>query len=293
MGQRIFAIWGVIVAMLVVSISFQNCAGNNTNFDLRAKMGTAGEADQIFGQGDDDGGGDPPTNVVCDPFATTEKTTPGLKASLYIYEGADAKNQIDNLNDMFTKGTRVEDTAVYFSRLYVPTRSWTSGFENQSGQKLENSAGETLIEWFGLRFETLIKLADGEDEGFYQFATISDDGSVVEVDSGQGYKRLVNNDGETETRLICGDVIEIKKGDRLPARIAYFQGPRVEIALNLLWRKVSSKTKLQGKHCGTTRDFFKDGKDYWKMEDLKKYGWKVMSTSNFELKEKVAVDCSK
>lgn len=294
MGKRIFAVWGVSIGALVTLVAFQNCANPNANFDLRAKMGTSGTADEIFGQGDptDDGGN--PTNIVCDPFATTEKTTPGLKGSLYVYEKSDAEDKIKKLNDIFTRGQKIQDTAIYFSKLNVPTRRWETGFENQSGQKLENSKGEVLIEWFGLKFETLIKLNDDDKEGYYQFATISDDGSVVEVDPGDGFKRVVDNDGLTETRMKCGNYVYIKKGDRLPARIAYFQGPRVEIALNLMWRKIDpKKTNLQSKHCGSAAGFFSNGKDTNKMKEVKAAGWKMMETSNFELKEKVAVDCSK
>lgn len=293
MGKRSLSIWGLGAIGLVILFAFQNCANPNANFDLRAKMGTAGQSDDIFGQGDPVDNGNP-TNIVCDPFATTDKTSPGLKAALYIYEGKNPEKEIDNLSDIFSKGKKIEDTAVYFSRLYVPTRAWTSGFENQGGQKLENSKGETLIEWFGLRFETLIKLNDNDDEGYYQLATISDDGSVVEVDKdGKGFKRIVDNDGETSTRMRCGGYVYLRKGDSLPARIAYFQGPRVEIALNLLWRKVEPGTTPSSQHCNTNDNFFSGGKDGKKMSDLKKHGWKVMETTNFELKEKVAVDCSK
>lgn len=294
MGQRIFAAWGISTLALVTLFAFQNCAGNNGNIDFRAKMGTSGTADGVFGLGDPSDDPNNPTNIVCDPFATTEKTTPGLKGNLYIYEGPNASKEIKTLGDMFTKGKKIEDTTIYFSRIYVPTRAWETGFENQSGSKLENSKGETLIEWFGLKFETLIKLNDDDKEGYYQLATISDDGSVVEVDAdGKGYKRVVDNDGETDTRMRCASsYIYLKKGDRLPARIAYFQGPRVEIALNLLWRRVDTKNPSM-KHCSTNGGFFSGGKDAQKMIDLKARGWKVMETTNFELKEKVAVNCSK
>lgn len=293
MGKRSLSIWGLATIGLVTLFAFQNCAEPGQGIDLRAKMGTAGQSDDIFGQGDpvDDGN---PTNIVCDPFATTEKTTPGLKAALYIYEGSDPERSIDNLGDMFSKGKKIEDTAVYFSQLYVPTRAWTNGFANQGGQTLKNSMGEVLIEWFGLRFETLLKLNDTDEEGYYQLGTISDDGSVVEIDKdGKGFKRIVDNDGETPTRLKCGGYVYLRKGDRIPARIAYFQGPRVEIALNMIWRKVEPGVTPSSLHCNSTGDFFSGGKDGKKMKDLKSKGWKVMETTNFELKEKVAVDCSK
>lgn len=292
MGNRIFMVWGILVASLTILLAFQNCAGSAQPFDLRAKMGTSGQ-DNIFQQGVPEDNN--PTNVICDPFATTETITPGIKGSLYIYEGPNPNSEINSLGDIFSKGTRIEDTVLYFSRLNVPTRRFEVGFENRAGDKLLNSKDELLIEWFGLKFETLIKLNDTDAEGDYQLATVSDDGSVVEVDSGAGFVRVVDNDGLTSTRMRCGSVISLKKGDRLPTRIAYYQGPRVEIAMNLMWRKVTSSTKLQSKYCGSKDRFFKisDGSDDYKIVQAKKDGWKMMETSNFELKEKVAVDCSK
>lgn len=233
----------------------------------------------------------PPGTVICDPF--TKSTSAGLKAHLWYYDQADGRTAINNLNDMFTKGTEVKDTLILFGKVNVPTISFEKGFTAGSGDKLKNSAGEDLVEWFGLKFTSNVQLADDESEGYYQMATLSDDGSILKVDQGSGLETVVNNDGWTATRFVCGSVVHIKKGQKLPMELQYFQGPRTAIALNVMWRKVNASTVLMPSYCGSAADFFElDGPPMEKYRQLESDGWKVLKESNYSLEEIIPNNCN-
>lgn len=229
--------------------------------------------------------------VICDPFGTTTVTKPGIAARLTYYDGAAPSDAIRSVNDLFTKGTKVEDTVILFSAVSVPTRSFSQGFDIGGGQKLQNSRGETLIEWFGLDYTSEIKLADADSEGLYQFGTLSDDGTILWLDTGAGLSTVVNNDGQTATRMKCGSAVQINRGDRIPMRLKYFQGPRTEIAVNLLWRKVSANMNMNPSYCNTT-GFFTNGQPNDRFRSMEADGWKVIPAVNFQMVEVIPNKCS-
>lgn len=231
--------------------------------------------------------------IVCDPFSVSAGTVPGLKGALVYYEGADASSKIKSVGDMFKVGKSVDNTVLYFTRVHVPTRSFADGFDTTGGSKLLTDSGQVLTEWFGLRFESDLQLMDTEEDGYYQMATISDDGSVLELNPGSGYTAAVNNDGITSTRLRCGAVVALKKGQRLPMRLWYVQGPRTEIAVSVLWRKVASNSVTQPSYCGSTSlNFFNGGTGALAHAQMKADGWKVLSPGNYRLNGDVSNVCA-
>lgn len=231
--------------------------------------------------------------VICDPFGSTKVTKPGLAARLSYYGGATPWEDIKYVDDVFNKGIKVEDTVILFSSVSVPTRKFTSGFDAGGGAKLKNAAGENLVEWFALDYTSNMKLADTDEEGTYQVATLSDDGSILYLDTGSGLMPAVNNDGFTPTRFACGSTITIHHGDRIPMRLKYFQGPRDEISVNLMWRKVSDSTDLNPSYCGLTGSFWDPyTQDAWgNFTNLQAQGWKVMAPENFELVDVIPNVC--
>lgn len=255
--------------------------------------GSGGSSSGGTGSGSTPGGSKPPdVNVICDPFGSSTLNKPGIMASLVYYDGPDPKQEIKGLADIFGKGTRLADTVILFSAINVPTRSFEQGFDIGGGEKLKAKNGQRLIEWFGLDYSSNLSLMPSEEDGLYQMATISDDGSVLYLDSGSGLQAVVNNDGYASTRMVCGSVISIKKGDLVPMRMQYFQGPANEIAVNLLWRKVSSATAgLQDSYCGTQGGFFSSSGTTAKMNQLKANGWKILSPGNFVLRETIPNSC--
>ncbi|MGE0616207.1 MAG: hypothetical protein AB7P04_11255 [Bacteriovoracia bacterium] len=178
-------------------------------------------------------------NVVCDPLGqggSAGGAENGVRATLK-YLGSNSP-QYSSVSQMQAYGVPV-DAAIYFNRVFVPTRMFSEGFATQDGTLLQNAEGETLFEWFTLRFESVLKLAPGDPEGIYELSLLSDDGATLSVDEGAGFQMMVDNDGTHPTQLGCASrTLELNYASEIPIRLDYFQGPRYHIAVSLLWRYV-------------------------------------------------------
>lgn len=227
--------------------------------------------------------------VICDPFGSTTDVKPGIAAKLAYYDGP-WPGVIQNVEDVWTEGKIVNDTVILFSSISVPTRSFLDGFDVGSGQKLVNSRGERLVEWFSLDYSAEVKLGDADSEGLYQFGILSDDGAILWLDEGNGLQEIVNNDGHTPTRMKCGAAVQLNRASRIPMRMKYFQGPKDEIAVTLLWRKVGSGNN---EGCDSASGWFSGGQPTNKYNRLLAQGWKVMGPNNFQMKEVIPNNCSK
>ena len=122
-----------------------------------------------------------------------------------------------------------------------------TGFQVNNGELVLNELGEKLFEYFALDLRGRIHLGDLEDAGHYQFAVLSDDGSIfkLEMDDNKNHV-LINNDHYTPTRMKCAtDAVYFDQNTVRNFQMKYFQGPRMHISLMLLWRKVDQKTYQQ------------------------------------------------
>jgi hypothetical protein len=96
------------------------------------------------------------------------------------------------------------------------------------------------VEWFALDMSGMISLSSSYASGDYQFALDSDDGSILDIDG----NTIVNNDSQHATTMVCAKAsVNLKQGDLHSIRVRYFQGPREEIALRLLWRPASQNSQ--------------------------------------------------
>lgn len=184
--------------------------------------------------------GSPP--VVCDPFSPNANCpanpppgggpTPGLKGNVYYYpNGA-------NVDDYINKGQRL-NVLVQMSHLDVPLRSWQTGFPGPNGGILDNS-GQLLIEWFALDLTGYFQLPSAVTEGDYQFALNSDDGAILYLSN----TNVVDNDGTHPMRWKCApQKFNLKHADNHPMRLKYYQGPRVEIGLQVYMRPWASRNR--------------------------------------------------
>ncbi|NJM09650.1 MAG: hypothetical protein HC883_01740 [Bdellovibrionaceae bacterium] len=85
-------------------------------------------------------------------------------------------------------------------------------------------------------FQAPTSLAEGE----YQFAINSDDGAILSFND----KEVVNNDGTHPMRWKCAPAKFILKHDeKHKMRLKYYQGPRVEIGLQVYLRPWSNRNK--------------------------------------------------
>lgn len=238
-----------------------------------------------------------PSKTVCDPFSNDDNTDaiPGLKGRLeYIPGGSTA--QVQSVAQ-FKQASVPVDIQLYFDRLYVPTRAFDQGFVTQDGVTIQNDQGNTLYEYFMLSFESRVKLAPGEAAGQYQFALLSDDGSILELDEGSGFDPVVDNDGVHPTRLACATkTVSLQAGSSIPMRLDYYQGPRHHIALNVLWRLRGAGESLSDPACG-----LEGNSTFWNssvvpsapqaaFNDLLARGWKVLAPENYELSEPTSVN---
>ena len=177
----------------------------------------------------------PVVPVVCDPFSAGSTCSasaggPGLLGNLYFLSNG------QTLNAYFTQGVK-QNILIILSQLDVPTRDFATGFPGPSGP-LMNGNGEILTEWFALDLTGNIKL-NNEPEGSYQFAFISDDGSALAIDGHQ----IINNDGLHGPTWKCGTTaVALSRTVKHAIRVGYFQGPKVQIALQLFWRPYSANS---------------------------------------------------
>lgn len=230
----------------------------------------------------------PLDKTVCDPFNNIPASSlnQGIRASLYyalsgtprMYSSAD-----------YTTLAKKSDQQLFFADLNVPTRVFTSGFSTQTNDVLKDDNGAKLIEYFGVKFETILKLAGEDEEGDYELALLSDDGTTLKTISGTKESpvltTLIDNDGDHSTRMGCAkSTIHMTRDTTLPIQLTYYQGPRYHIANILMWRKASVAGKDSA--CGSAGNelFFnpeKGSEPQKAYKDLIARGWKAVSKNNY------------
>ncbi|MBL7671096.1 MAG: hypothetical protein JNM39_11495 [Bdellovibrionaceae bacterium] len=233
----------------------------------------------------------PMNKVICDPFGGT--STPltiehGIKASLF-YKTAN-EPVYHNVLDMISK-TKMSDQTLFFSDINVPTRLFQSGFSTQTSEVVKDDSGQRLVEHFALKMNTEIALGPDDEEGFYQFAVLSDDGVRMNIELNGQKVEVINNDGDHPTRMGCSEhVLSFTKSTRIPTEILYYQGPRYHIANVILWRKISEPNStsplISESFCDQSGNnlFFDPNHDSAPLSPyraLLNRGWKPLQRENF------------
>ncbi len=261
------------------------------------KAGNMGQAQRLFSI----------RTIVCDPFSESLNRCEGgwIGELLYTLNPAVQGNlsrgndgSTYNFNYLATQPDTIRANALLrLNQLSVYTRPFDSGFPAGGNTVIRDTNGNTLYEYFGMRLNTIMKLDSqiGDAPGFYQIAILSDDGSNVYTrPSGAtsgAYSRIVNNDGIHSTKLGCSTAaLSLDGNSRVPLKVEYMQGPRIHIALTLLWRRVDSANAPLDTLCGFTSntEWFGpvDAQDYQtnpsrNINVLFGRGWKVMAPTNF------------
>ena len=252
---------------------------------------------------------------VCAPFGgnlTVPSNNSGLKAELrYImpsYPGdKNAVTAIQYFNDANLFIEKVPQ-AVYLQDINVPTRKFTSGFAASNGSLIMDNASAPLVEYFGLKMQGSLVLGSNDPEGYYELATVSDDGAVLQALVNGVWTDIVSADGTHSTKMGCSNQkFYMTKTTRLPLRLYYFQGPRDEIANVLIWnyRGTSLVMLVAGlqsvaaiqKYCGVP-----SSSDYWTpstsapsvniIDMLNNQKWKIPTSVNFMLPDNEVNPCS-
>jgi len=242
-----------------------------------------------------------PERTVCDPFESGVSTRDrGIVGQLFYLE-AD-QPLYTSTSDYFEHGQTIPST-IYLDRLFIPTRAFDLGFYTETGEVVLNSSGEPLYEKFALRMETQLALAENEQEGWYQLATLSDDGSsVILVDENGQQDVLIDNDGNHPTRMGCAvHSVYMTKENHKSAIITYHQGPRYHIAMTLLWRPLpegadpnSPVSDIECGRSGNSRYFdsnFVPSKPMTPYYEILERGWKVLTNENYRFPYQASNPC--
>ncbi len=231
----------------------------------------------------------PLNRLVCEPFGSTATTsTPlnGIRTKLfYRMAGMPRYYTAQQYVDL----TQASGKDIFLSQVNVPTRMFDTGFSSQTNDVLKNDSGQTLIEYFGLKMSTAVRLSENDPEGAYEFALLSDDGSVMKIKNpDETWSVHINNDGDHPTRMGCAsNVVNMTRRTRLEVDLTYYQGPRYHISNVLMWRPVPA-----GSNAGSDSECGKSGNNYFfdpnngsvslpPYAGLIARGWKVLAPNNF------------
>lgn len=254
----------------------------------------------------------PSSKFICEPFGGGSQTQAknGLKAQLSYIDAsfglsADTKNAYSVLNYFKAKDPFVQvDTPIYLSQINVPSRSFDQGFKLSDGTYLSDMKGNKLIEYFGIKMQSVLKLSDTDADGVYELATISDDGSILYIGSQDVSTAtpFINNDGAHSTRMKCATkTITMDHSTRLPITYFYNQGPRTEISNVMVWRYVGQRAASDTINTKYSLCDATDRTNFWNPADssegpyalqLKKDGYKILNVGNFELPASETNPCS-
>lgn len=226
---------------------------------------------------------------ICNPFEGDEHSTSFQGIAGFVYDGL--SHPYNDVHDYYLFGQK-SSTPIFMPEINTPTRKFDKGFELNNGSFVENAFGGKLFEYFALDLRGQIRLGELEEEGHYQFAVISDDGSIFEIDKDGELKEHVNNNQLTPTRMKCASsAIHFTHETKKKFRLKYFQGPRMHIALMLMWRKVDPENIPHEKYCnkggnGLFFDFNQTPSEpKAKYKELLARGWKPLDSQNFLLPE--------
>lgn len=226
--------------------------------------------------------------TVCDPFGGQEGADPqkGVKASLYYQSpGAERLSSAQAYVDRATKSSQT----LFFNDLFVPTRMFSEGFSSQTSSVVKDDAGNKLIEYFGMKFETVLRLRPEDPEGDYELGVLSDDGVILKALINNEWKTLINNDGDHPTRMGCTQtLVHMTRDTVLPIELVYYQGPRYHIANILLWKISASDVVGRDARCDQQGNNLFHDPDAGSVErpaykDLLARGWSPVHADNFYL----------
>src|SRR5207253_1070075 len=230
----------------------------------------------------------PLNKTVCDTFNgnNTQVMPQGVQGTLFYRTSA--MPRMYKVQD-YIDFTKKSDKTLFFNDMNVPTRIFTEGFSTQTTAVLADDTGAKLIEYFGIKFETTLQLGENNEEGDYELALLSDDGTRLKIKDPvtDSWREIINNDGDHPTRMGCAsEVLHMTRRTQIPLEAIYYQGPRQHIANVLMWRK--STTAGKDALCGASGNsyFFNPDKASAPLKpynDLLARGWKPVAAENFWL----------
>lgn len=233
----------------------------------------------------------PMHKTVCNPWSggVVDSSENGIKARL-AHRGV--AHPIWTLSSDYLSKGQASNRTLFFTDLNVPTRNFDQGFSTQTTSVVRDDMGEKLIEYFGLQFQTQLRLHTEDSAGQYELAILSDDGTTLKISSpsaegGESVSEtLINNEGAHPTRMGCAArPVTLNHKQGLDLDLSYYQGPRMHIAMMLMWRPVSTSAEPLCGASGNNLFFNPDdqSKPQSAYRDLVSRGWKPIPARNFFL----------
>lgn len=229
----------------------------------------------------------PLNKLVCSPMGGSDpviNAEHGIMGSLF-YKGAlDPRyySALDYVNKLQRSPQRL-----FFTDMNVPTRMFSEGFATKTSSYVKDDTGSKLIEFFGMKMETEIRLASDQSAGDYEFAMLADDGAIMEIKQNGTWSTYISNDGDHPTKMGCSNkIVHLEQGQKLPIQYYYYQGPRFHISNVLMWRKASADTVGKDPLCGQLGNglYFDPNKNSTPQkayQDLLARGWQPVEARNF------------
>jgi hypothetical protein len=224
-------------------------------------------------------------------------TPMGIQGTLYyLPSGSASYSDVDD----YIKNGAVGNTTYFWGQLNLFTQNYTLGFPEGNGKLVTTNSGQTLTENFAFDMRTQIGLSSTDSAGDYEFALLSDDGSVLNVTNTSGnFQTIVNNDGLHPTQFGCATtVIHLDATTKLNSQIKYYQGPRDFISLSLLWKKIPTGSAIDTTYCGEVGNglFFDTTKTpsvpLAAYNQLLARGWAPLKAANFTLPTNTPITCN-
>jgi hypothetical protein len=208
----------------------------------------------------------------------------GLRARVHV-PPADFRTQVgvwSNLSRYFQPDVQPLSNDLFLDQVAVPTRAFSTGFPTLSGQKVQDSEGNDLVEYFALDIRSELNLSAWAESKHMEWAILSDDGASLAIDG----QVIAESNAVHPTRLICGTtptLLSPMLSSDLSLR--YFQGPRHHISLTLLWREAGSAAEPLCGRQGNAFWFNAASQPTSNYESLMNRGWSVVPSDHFRVPE--------
>lgn len=158
-------------------------------------------------------------------------TTPPSTRLFTDCEESPEKGIVANLYELPVNTAKLPDFSalsslrtVCLSQLNIKDRQFSEGFPGVEG----------LFEWFALDMQFRV---NAPKAGIYEFSLAADDGAILWIDGAE----IINNDGLHEVTTKTAKIY-LTAGQHT-FRVAYYQGPRWRIALELFWKVPGNTTR--------------------------------------------------
>ncbi len=247
-----------------------------------------------------------PERTICDPFSSGPVARDrGLVGNLLYFNhcpgdiapAPGVQNYIDN--------AEIVESTIYMDRMFIPTRPWDRPFTTETGNQIMNSCSSPtpVYEYFGLRMESQLQLAANDPEGEYQFAILSDDGSIMSwKNEDETETEFINNDGNHPTRMKCATTtVNMTRETKKPFVLKYYQGPRYHISMIVMMRLKPTGTdpdipinEVECDKQGNSRYFDSTQSPVAtqaKFYELLSRGWKVLENENYHFPVQASNPC--